>query len=131
MILTAFLQLDPTELAIRTRPSRFWYGPALSQLTLMRLRSDRTLRRGDRVYLKDHSSAPVTRHGEGDPNGAIEVRALVVQDVRTSVDVLWQDGTMERNVPSTALVPYLNPGDTDAWYSRGHASSHCVAHAVS
>ncbi|EIN14046.1 hypothetical protein PUNSTDRAFT_140436 [Punctularia strigosozonata HHB-11173 SS5] len=107
--------LDPLHAAQKPRPPRFWYGNTLSQLTLVRLRSDCTPRRGDRVHLKDSSLVPITKHGEGDPNGPIEVNTLMVQDIRTNVDVLWQDGSSQRNVPSTSLVPYLNPSDTDAW----------------
>ena len=109
------MKLDPAEAAERPRPPQFWSGPELSKLTLVRLRSDRTLRGGDRVFLKDNTGIPITRHGEGDPRGIIEVKTLMVQDVRTNVDVLWQDGTVERSIPSISLVPYLNPGDTDAW----------------
>ncbi|CAN1276418.1 Probable ubiquitin-conjugating enzyme E2 23 [Linum perenne] len=38
-------------------------------------------------------------------------RALLIYNTRTSVDVAWQDGTVERGLESTKLIPIDSPGD--------------------
>ncbi|KAK7343340.1 hypothetical protein VNO77_12003 [Canavalia gladiata] len=38
-------------------------------------------------------------------------KALVIANTRTRVDVAWQDGTIERELNSTSLIPIDNPGD--------------------
>ncbi|PHT97857.1 putative ubiquitin-conjugating enzyme E2 23 [Capsicum chinense] len=38
-------------------------------------------------------------------------RALLIVNTRTSVDVAWQDGKIERNLESTSLIPIESPGD--------------------
>ncbi|XWS67724.1 hypothetical protein CRYUN_Cryun04dG0030000 [Craigia yunnanensis] len=38
-------------------------------------------------------------------------RALLIVNSRTSVDVAWQDGTVERGVDATTLIPIETPGD--------------------
>ncbi|XP_022763037.1 probable ubiquitin-conjugating enzyme E2 23 isoform X2 [Durio zibethinus] len=38
-------------------------------------------------------------------------RALLIANSRTRVDVAWQDGTVERGVDATTLVPIETPGD--------------------
>ena len=74
------------------------------------------MRVGFKVYLKDDAGVPVTRHGQdGEPAGSVEVNALMVKETRTTVNVLWQDGTQE-TLPSTELIPYLNPDEYDCWY---------------
>jgi ubiquitin-conjugating enzyme E2 O len=70
---------------------------------------------GDKVFLKDATDAPVTTHGqEGDPAGTVTVKAFAVQETRTTVNVLWQDGTQE-TLRATALIPYMNPDEYDCW----------------
>lgn len=71
------------------------------------------MRVGDRVRLKNSRDGPVTRHGRP-ADGGIEVDTLVVQETRTSVDVLWQDGTRE-TMDVKQTVPYLNPDEYDCW----------------
>jgi ubiquitin-conjugating enzyme E2 O len=57
----------------------------------------------------------MTIHGhEGEPAGAVAVSALTVQETRTTVDVLWQDGT-QAALRSTELIPYMNPDEYDCW----------------
>lgn len=109
-------QLDPVDAQDRKRPDRFWYGERLSELTLVKTRSDQDLRAGDRVVLKDflleNLVAPISTHGEeGD---AITVKKQTVKETRTSVNVLWQNGTQEV-LRSTELIPYLNPDEYDCW----------------
>ncbi|CCM05195.1 uncharacterized protein FIBRA_07404 [Fibroporia radiculosa] len=105
--------LDQTEAQLRLRPARFWHGPDLSKLTLVRRRAEQAIRMGDRVIpLRD---VPVTRHGkEDDPSHMLEVRTCVVQETHTMVKVLWQDGTTEL-LDAKVTVPYLNPDEYDCW----------------
>ncbi|KAI0734484.1 hypothetical protein C8Q72DRAFT_880146 [Fomitopsis betulina] len=107
--------LDPKEAQTRLRPARFWSGPSLSQLTLVRRRAEQAIRVGDRVVLKDSTGVPVTRHGkEDDPHQVLEVRTFVVKETHTFVNVLWQDGTREP-VDAKQTIPYLNPDEYDCW----------------
>lgn len=70
---------------------------------------------GDRVFLKSAIDVPTTVHGqEGEPAGAVSVSTLTVQETRTTVHVLWQDGTQE-TLRSTELIPYMNPDEYDCW----------------
>ncbi|KAJ2927209.1 hypothetical protein H1R20_g9885, partial [Candolleomyces eurysporus] len=73
------------------------------------------MRVGDRVYLKDTSSAPLTQHGnEGDPAGIMQVHTYKVIETVSMFDVLWQDGVREK-VRSIDVVPYMNPDEYDCW----------------
>ena len=38
----------------------------------------------------------------------------VVQETKSSVEVLWQDGTRE-TLDARNTVPYLNPDEYDCW----------------
>lgn len=38
-------------------------------------------------------------------------KALLIANTRTRLDVAWQDGTVERELDSTSLIPIDNPGD--------------------
>ncbi|CDO77016.1 hypothetical protein BN946_scf184380.g1 [Trametes cinnabarina] len=106
--------LTPQEAEARPRPQRYWYGADLGKLTTITRRAEEAMRVGDRVRLKD-GSGPVTRHGRSsDSHGMIEVDTLVVQETRTTVDVLWQDGTRE-TLDAKQTVPYLNPDEYDCW----------------
>ncbi|XP_074312913.1 putative ubiquitin-conjugating enzyme E2 23 isoform X2 [Silene latifolia] len=40
-------------------------------------------------------------------------RALLIVNTRTKVDVGWQDGTIEKGLDSTLLIPIESPGDHD------------------
>ncbi|CAN1276422.1 Probable ubiquitin-conjugating enzyme E2 23 [Linum perenne] len=46
-----------------------------------------------------------------DPEEENYERALLIYNTRTSVDVAWQDGTVERGLESTKLIPIDSPGD--------------------
>lgn len=108
-------QLDPKDAQTRLRPARFWSGPSLAQLTLVRRRAEQAIRVGDRVVLKDSTGVPVTRHGkEDDSRHMLEVRTFVVKETHTLVNVLWQDGTREP-VDAKETIPYLNPDEYDCW----------------
>ena len=73
------------------------------------------MRVGDRVRLRTRGDVPVTRHGKSsEPHNVIEVDTLIVQETRTAVEVLWQDGTRE-TVDARDTVPYLNPDEYDCW----------------
>ncbi|KZT72795.1 hypothetical protein DAEQUDRAFT_722414 [Daedalea quercina L-15889] len=107
--------LDPKEAQSRLRPARFWSGPQLSQLTLVRRRAEQAIRVGDRVVLKDSTGVPVTRHGkEEDTRQVLEVRTFIVKETQTFVSVLWQDGTRE-TLDAKKTIPYLNPDEYDCW----------------
>ncbi|KAJ8487538.1 hypothetical protein ONZ51_g4099 [Trametes cubensis] len=106
--------LSPEEAQSRPRPQRYWYGSDLGKLTTVTRRAEEAMRVGDRVRLKD-GSGPVTTHGRfTESYGAIEVDTLVVQETKTTVDVLWQDGTKE-TIDVKQTVPYLNPDEYDCW----------------
>jgi ubiquitin-conjugating enzyme E2 O len=73
------------------------------------------LRVGDKVELKHVEHLPATIHGQvGDPAGRIAVQTYAVKETRSTVTVLWQDGTLE-TLMSTELIPYLNPDESDCW----------------
>jgi ubiquitin-conjugating enzyme E2 O len=109
------MKLDPDIAQARKRPQRFWFGPDLSKLTLIRSKHDQDMRVGDKVRLKNTTSLPSTTHGqEGDP-GVVVVRTFVVRQTCTDVTVLWQDGARE-TMKSTNLIPYLNPDESDCWW---------------
>lgn len=81
----------------------------------MRRTAEQAMRVGDRVVLKDSTNAPISLHGNPDtPAAVVPVRALVVQETRTKVDVLWQDGKRE-TLDARDSVPYLNPDEYDCW----------------
>jgi len=107
--------LEPLDAQRRLRPARFWYGPELAKLTLVRRRAEQAIRVGDRVNLRDPTGAPVTKHGkEEEPQHMLEVRTLLVQETRSTVTVLWQDGTRE-TLDAKDTIPYLNPDEYDCW----------------
>ena len=110
-----FVQLSVEVAQSISRPERFWSGENLAKLKLVRSRAEWMMRVGDKVILKDAANLPCTRHGkEGEPYGIIEVRVYVVRETRTTVEVLWQDGSTE-TMPTTKLIPYLNPDEYDCW----------------
>ncbi|THH34055.1 hypothetical protein EUX98_g169 [Antrodiella citrinella] len=107
--------LSPEVASARQRPQRFWHGPDLAKLTLVRRRAEQTMRVGDRVLLKNAAEMPVSVHGkEGAQHGLIEVRTLALKRTRTLVNVLWQDGKREC-LDARDTVPYLNPDEYDCW----------------
>jgi ubiquitin-conjugating enzyme E2 O len=114
--LTTYLfQLDIADAQNRKRPPRFWSGKDLLKLIMVRSKPHHDMRVGDKVVLKNAANLPVTKHGRAsDPAGVIEVQTLVVKETRTTVDVLWQDGTRE-TVNSKELIPYVNPDEYDCW----------------
>jgi ubiquitin-conjugating enzyme E2 O len=82
---------------------------------MVRGRSDRQMRVGDKAHLENSGCLPTTTHGrEGEPTGKVVVDTLLVKETCTVVDVLWQNGTHE-TLRSTELVPYLNPDESDCW----------------
>ncbi|KAF8642030.1 hypothetical protein AX16_009751 [Volvariella volvacea WC 439] len=108
--------LDPSVLEAKQRPRRFWSGPDIAQLTVVRGRSELEMRVGDRVHIKDAASdLPVTFHGrKSDHKGIVHVKLFLVAETQTMIDVLWQDGAQE-TIPATGLIPYLNPDEYDCW----------------
>ena len=73
------------------------------------------MRVGDRVRVKDPRGTPITKHRRPtEPHGVIEVNTLMVQETRTTIDVLWQDGQRE-TMDARETVPYLNPDEYDCW----------------
>ncbi|KZT30709.1 hypothetical protein NEOLEDRAFT_1174097 [Neolentinus lepideus HHB14362 ss-1] len=107
--------LNPDQIQNSRRPQRFWRGPDLSRLTLIRSHIDQMVRIGDRLNLKPSDDLPVTTHGgDGTNYPLIEVRTFVVSDTDTTVTVLWQDGEVEK-FKATELIPYLNADEYDCW----------------
>ncbi|KAI0094796.1 hypothetical protein BDY19DRAFT_914675 [Irpex rosettiformis] len=106
--------LNPQEAASRARPQRFWYGPDLGKLTLVRRRAEQAMRVGDRVVLKNEVGPRSTHGREGEVPGIIPVDTLVVRETHTRINVLWQDGVRE-TLDSKDTVPYLNPDEYDCW----------------
>jgi ubiquitin-conjugating enzyme E2 O len=99
----------------KKRPRRFWAGEEISQLTLIRGRSDLEMRVGDRVFFKNPVGKPWSTHAQsGEGTNAIIVQTFVVIETETLLDVLWQNGTRER-LTSTAVIPYINPDEYDCW----------------
>ncbi|KIK70823.1 hypothetical protein GYMLUDRAFT_32884 [Collybiopsis luxurians FD-317 M1] len=99
----------------RHRPQRFWYGPDIAKLTLIRTRLDFQMRIGERVQLKNTEGLPSTKHGrEGEAGGVVTVDSFNVTATETEVDILWQDGHRE-TVRSVDVIPYLNPDEYDCW----------------
>ncbi|KAH9855005.1 hypothetical protein C2E23DRAFT_875028 [Lenzites betulinus] len=106
--------LSPEDAASRERPQRYWHGADLGKLTVVARTAEEAMRVGDRVKLKT-PNGPITKHGKPtDPHGQVIVDTLIVQETRTSVDVLWQDGTRE-TIEAKNTVPYLNPDEYDSW----------------
>ncbi|KAI0751129.1 hypothetical protein C8Q80DRAFT_1155693 [Daedaleopsis nitida] len=106
--------LSPEEALTRPRPQRYWYGNDLAKLTLVSRRAEEAMRVGDRVRLKNET-VPTTRHGRNtESHDMVEVDTLIVQETRTTVEVLWQDGTRDI-IDAGETVPYLNPDEYDCW----------------
>jgi ubiquitin-conjugating enzyme E2 O len=81
--------------------------PGISDLDFLRL--------GGRVELKNTLGLPSTWHGqESDPTGVLCVQIFQVQETKTTVDILWQDGSQE-TLKATDVIPYLNPDEYDCW----------------
>lgn len=98
----------------KRRPERFWHGQDLAKLTVLKARSG-DIRVGDKVVLPDDDTVPVVSLETGiETSSKIESRTLCVQETRTTVTVLWQDGSRETS-PSTDLIPYLNVDEYDCW----------------
>lgn len=81
-------------------------------MTVLRMRLD-DIRVGDKVILEKDIGSPVTIWDvDTEPNSAI--KTLCVKETQTVVNVLWQDGS-QQSIPSTELIPYLNPDEYDCW----------------
>lgn len=74
------------------------------------------IRVGDKVMLEKDVDIPVATiwSVESEPNVAMAIKTLCVKEMKTVVNVLWQDGS-QQSVPSTELIPYLNPDEYDCW----------------
>lgn len=110
-------QLDRDVMLRKRRPERFWHGEDLRKLTVLRTKSG-DVRVGDKVIVPDDETIPIVSFESGmEGNCKIDSRTLCVQGTRTTVVVLWQDGSRE-TLPSTDLIPYLNVDEYDCWYAR-------------
>lgn len=73
------------------------------------------MRMGDRVKLLDSTGAPLSIHGrQSFASGPVSVNTLTVKETETTVEILWQDGTVE-SCRSVDLIPYLNTDEYDCW----------------
>ncbi|KAF9029232.1 hypothetical protein BDZ89DRAFT_1065565 [Hymenopellis radicata] len=101
--------LSSSEAQERQRPARFWSTKDVSKLTLLKGRTEFQMRIGDRVRILDGSvEVPYSMHDN------LPVVILAVKETETTVDVLWQDGTME-TCRTVDLIPYLNTDEYDCW----------------
>ncbi|KAI0832769.1 hypothetical protein BC628DRAFT_1415018 [Trametes gibbosa] len=106
--------LSPEEAASRPRPQRYWHGADLGKLAVVTRRAEEAMQVGDRVRLKA-PGGPVSKHGKStEAREQIIVDTLIVQETRTTVDILWQNGTRE-TIEAKNTVPYLNPDEYDSW----------------
>ncbi|KAJ4485954.1 hypothetical protein J3R30DRAFT_3443035 [Lentinula aciculospora] len=107
--------LDISIFESQQRPQRFWYGPDIAKLTLVRNRLDFQMRIGETVRLKDTTGHPVTMHGrEEEAGGVVTVNSFNVSATETEADILWQDGSRE-TLRSVDIIPYMNPDEYDCW----------------
>ncbi|KAI0722317.1 hypothetical protein C8T65DRAFT_628933 [Cerioporus squamosus] len=107
--------LTPEEADARPRPQRVWHGSDLGKLTILSRRAEEALRVGDRVRVKNSAVVHRTQHGKSsETHGVISVDAYIVQETKSTVEVLWQDGTREV-LDTRNTVPYLNPDEYDCW----------------
>ncbi|KIJ21893.1 hypothetical protein PAXINDRAFT_173916 [Paxillus involutus ATCC 200175] len=98
----------------KLRPERFWHGEELTKLSVIRTKSG-DIRVGDKVILPNNEIVPTMSFDTGtESSGKIVIRTLCVQETRTTVTVLWQDGCRE-TLRSTELIPYLNVDEYDCW----------------
>ncbi|KAG9314231.1 hypothetical protein JVU11DRAFT_5018 [Chiua virens] len=98
----------------KRRPERFWHGEDLTKLTVLKTKSA-DIRVGDKAIFPDDETIPSVSFVAGaGAHNRIESRTLCVQETRTTVGVLWQDGSRE-TLSSTELIPYLNVDEYDCW----------------
>ncbi|KAF8990781.1 hypothetical protein BDZ89DRAFT_1086942 [Hymenopellis radicata] len=106
--------LSSSEAQERQRPARFWSTKDVSKLTLLKGRTEFQMRIGDRVRILDGSvEVPYSMHDN------LPVVILAVKETETTVDVLWQDGTME-TCRTVDLIPYLNTDEYDCCRAGDH-----------
>ncbi|RPD66821.1 hypothetical protein L226DRAFT_529226 [Lentinus tigrinus ALCF2SS1-7] len=107
--------LTPEEAEAKPRPQRIWHGADLGKLTVLSRRAEEAVRVGDRVRIKNDTSVHTTQHGKSsESQGVITVDTYIVQETKSTVNVLWQDGTRDA-LDTRNTVPYLNPDEYDCW----------------
>ena len=109
--------MDPQQAESKIRPPKFWSGPDIAKLTLIRGRPELEMRVGDQIKFKhQREDLPVTRHGRDDDiNGLVTVQTYFVAETRTTLEVLWQDGVREM-LNAVDVIPYYNPDEYDCWF---------------
>ncbi|KAJ1301645.1 hypothetical protein OPQ81_008888 [Rhizoctonia solani] len=110
--------LTPEESANRPRPKQFWTAEDLHELTYVKIRSESVTRVPDRVIFKDAGAyqrynVTKTQH-KGESGRVLEVETMIVAESRSTVKIMWQDGTIEE-VLGTSVIPYLNVDEYDCW----------------
>ncbi|CAE6520035.1 unnamed protein product [Rhizoctonia solani] len=110
--------LTPEESANRPRPHQFWTAEDLHELTYVKIRSESVTRVPDRVTFKDPEAyqrynVTKTQH-KGESGRILEVETMVVTESRSTVKIMWQNGTIEE-VLGTSVIPYLNVDEYDCW----------------
>jgi len=68
-----------------------------------------------------------TSHGRADTGNTVDVWDLIVHETETKVKVLWQDGTIEDQVPAKELIPYLNVDESETWFVFLSSMSLCCS----
>lgn len=119
------VQLDEKVASEKKRPNRFWHGPKIKELVAVSAATDNHLRMGESVSLRDPNSGfsksvipTIHRPKNADPKGpAITVRTMAVKETRTTITVLWQDGTTEK-ASANDLLHHLNPDEYECWYDN-------------
>lgn len=110
--------LTPEESANRPRPEQFWTADSLDRLTYVKIRSESVTRVPDRVTFKDPEMykkyGVVNTQHQGESGRVLEVDTLIVTESRSTVKIMWQDGTIE-DVLGTSVIPYLNVDEYDCW----------------
>ncbi|GAA5970526.1 hypothetical protein JCM11641_007339 [Rhodosporidiobolus odoratus] len=97
-------QQAPADDASWQRPKRYWTD--MDQLKQVRATADHLHTIHDKVVFRDPTShpPPPSAHSETYPQGH---RVLVITNTRTTVTVLWQDGTIA-TIPSHDLEPVVS-----------------------
>ncbi|RUS25884.1 hypothetical protein BC938DRAFT_471514, partial [Jimgerdemannia flammicorona] len=116
----AYNQLAPETLAVNLIPPT----SEITDLNLLKpfhsFAEHATFDIGDTVLFRDKADAKVYGVDSklSDPDNTFEpfdTSALRITNIRTTVDIEWQDLTVERNVPAIELLPYMNVDDQDVW----------------
>lgn len=110
-------QLSPPQgRAAYVRPQRFW--TQLEQLTILKAGGDHLHTIGDKMLCKDETRYPPPAEvldTAGTSTNPHRHRVMVVVECRTTVEVVWQDGTRTTQPAQTLEVCHDPDDDIDVW----------------